>query len=257
MREIEEYVAHLRDDGRALADAAERAGFDAPVPSCPEWTVRDLVHHQGDIHRWAAANLTRDNSEPMDDDERQACVLTWPDDDAALLDWFRDGHAHLVKTLESVPDDVVAWSFLPAPNARHFWARRQAHETAIHRGDSESASGEVTAYEPTFAADGIDELLMGFAGRPGKAMSSEPRTLAIEPTDAPGRWLMTLGPERRAVADSGDAADCTVAGPASDLYLLLWNRRAPDGLDVSGDSGLLALWRDSLKVQWGGPTKKK
>ena len=41
------------------------------------------------------------------------------------------------------------------------WARRQAHETAIHRVDGESALGALsgTPFEPSFGADGVDELL--------------------------------------------------------------------------------------------------
>jgi hypothetical protein len=57
--DVAEHIAHLQRDGVLLADAAARAGMDARVPTCPEWVVRDLVRHQGDVHRWAAANLTR------------------------------------------------------------------------------------------------------------------------------------------------------------------------------------------------------
>ena len=41
------------------------------------------------------------------------------------------------------------------------------------------------------------------------------------------------------------------AGAASDLYLLLWNRRGTDGLDVTGDERVLDLWRDKAQVNWG------
>src|ERR1700734_3905792 len=47
----------------------------------------------------------------------------------------------------------------------HRWAARHAHETAIHRADADSASGVQPDYEPDFAADGIDELITGFAPR--------------------------------------------------------------------------------------------
>ena len=33
----------------ALLDTAD---LDAPVPTCPEWTVTDLAVHLGIIHRW-------------------------------------------------------------------------------------------------------------------------------------------------------------------------------------------------------------
>ncbi len=50
---IDEHIAHLDRDGRALADAAERAGWDVPVPAT-DWAVRELVTHVGGVHRWAA-----------------------------------------------------------------------------------------------------------------------------------------------------------------------------------------------------------
>jgi uncharacterized protein (TIGR03083 family) len=257
MMEIEGYVEHIRRDGVLLADAAERAGLGAPVPTCPDWLVRDLVRHQGDVHRWAAANLVRGSSEPMSDDEAAACLLTWPDGDTALLPWFREGHTNLVNTIDSTPDDAVAFTFLPAPSARAFWARRQAHETAIHRADAESATGEITAYDATLAADGIDEMVGGFAARPGRRFVSDPaRTLLMEATDVGRRWWLTVGPEALTVGDNGSNAECAVAGRASDLYLLVWNRRTADGLDVSGDTELLGLWRESQRIRWGGPSKK-
>src|SRR3954468_6364285 len=153
--QVADYLTHLRRDGDLLAEAAERAGLDAPVPTCPGWAVRDLVRHQGDVHRWATANLTRNTTEPMSDAESDAALLTWPDDDdASLMQWFRDGHAALLDTLKATGDDVVAFTFFDAPSARVFWARRQAHETAIHRADAESAAGAVTPYDTAFATDG-------------------------------------------------------------------------------------------------------
>jgi hypothetical protein len=44
-------------------------------------------------------------------------------------------------------------------------APRQAHETAIHRADAQSAAGTKPEYPAEFAADGINELIMGFGRR--------------------------------------------------------------------------------------------
>lgn len=35
---------------------------------------------------------------------------------------------------------VDCWTFLDAPSPLAFWARRQAHETAIHRADAQLAA---------------------------------------------------------------------------------------------------------------------
>ena len=53
------YLASIRDDAADLVAVAERAGMDAPVPSCPDWHVADLLEHIGRVHRWAADNTVR------------------------------------------------------------------------------------------------------------------------------------------------------------------------------------------------------
>ena len=55
--EIAEHVNALRREGEWLADAAERAGLDAPVPPCAPWQVKDLLRHTGYVHRWAARHI--------------------------------------------------------------------------------------------------------------------------------------------------------------------------------------------------------
>lgn len=42
------YIDHVRADGERLAAVAER-GLDPPVPSCPGWTVRDVVEHTAEV----------------------------------------------------------------------------------------------------------------------------------------------------------------------------------------------------------------
>ena len=249
--EIAEHIESIRRDGRMLAAAAEAAGPDARVPSCPDWAVRDLVGHQGFVHRWAAANLTRNRDDFMVPDDANAAVGPIPEDDAKLFEWFREGHTALVATLESVPDDVVAFTFLPAPNPRAFWARRQAHETAIHRADAELASGSVTPYPADFAADGIDEMLCGFASRSKRIVLDPVRTLAVTCTDIKATWFTIIGPDGLVVTDADAEPDCTVSGSASDLYLLLWNRGTVGGLEITGDGELLDHWKSNLHVRWG------
>jgi len=247
-----EHITALERDGALLATAADRAGLDAMVPPCLPWRVRDLLRHLGFVHRWAADYVSQAREEMTDEPTEDELLLAGPGD-AELLGWFRDGHAELVAALRSADPRLRCWTFLPAPSALAFWARRQAHETAIHRADAESAAGEVATFPAPFAADGIDELIMGFWAR-GRARADRPTSLQIRATDTGGEWLVELGAgtaERRRAA----AADCTLAGPASDLYLRLWNRPPRDGLDadriaVGGDPGVLRLWHDLMKVTW-------
>jgi uncharacterized protein (TIGR03083 family) len=243
-----EHIAALERDGALLAAAAGRAGLDAMVPPCLPWRVRDLLRHLGFVHRWAAGYVSQAREEMTDEPAEDELLLGGPGD-GELLGWFRDGHAELVRALRSADPRLRCWTFLPAPSALAFWARRQAHETAIHRADAESAAGEVGTFTASFATDGIDELIMGFWAR-GRARADRPSRLRIRATDTGGEWLVELG-AGTAARRRAAAADAVVAGPACDLYLLLWNRQPPDGrVAVDGDPGVLPLWQDLMKVRW-------
>lgn len=238
---VDEHLHQLQSDGGRLADAATDLG--AEVPPCPQWTVRDLVTHLGGVHRWAAS-IVRDRLD-HDPAPGEGDLATPGDRDA--VDWFREGHAALVSVLRSADPDVQCYTFFAAPSPLAFWARRQAHETAIHRADAESARDGITAFPTDFAADGIAELLTGFAGRRRSfSRVDRPRTLALRPSDADG-WTVKLAPDGVHSAPGAGPAEVTVSGTASDLYLWVWNR--PATVVVEGDPDLAALWHH-VRVRW-------
>lgn len=169
---IADHVAVLASEGALMRAAVARGDLDGVVPSCPDWTVRELARHLGRVHRWAAANVELARPTPLTDEEQEAAWGAMPSD-GELADWYRDAHARLISALTAAPADIACWSFLPAPSPLAFWARRQAHETAIHRIDAQQATGAVDPVPADFALDGIDELLCGFYGRPGRRLRSE------------------------------------------------------------------------------------
>lgn len=235
--DVETYCGHLSADGSLLVEAALRAGWDAPVPGT-DWHVRTMFVHTGAVHRWASAivdgALTRDQAGGS---SRFDPGL--PDDE--LPGWFHDGLAALLTSLRDAPQDLDCFVFLRDLPATPFWARRQAHETAIHRADLEAASGAVTAFDVDFAQDGLVELVGGFSrGRPFACPT--PGTLALVATDGPG-WRVAFGGERNEVEPTPHPTDCeaTVTGTSSDLYLWAWNR--PAAVEVTGDPQVAALWR--------------
>ncbi|GAA4217315.1 maleylpyruvate isomerase family mycothiol-dependent enzyme [Actinocatenispora rupis] len=274
MPTIDEHLVALRRAGDALASAAARVPFDTPVPDCPGWHVRDLVRHTGGVHRWAAGFVRTGRTRPTTADE-EAELMTSPVADDDLLAWFRAGHAALLDALHAAPDDLTCFTFLPAPSARAFWARRQAHETTVHRIDAQRAAttadpvpagsaayaagdADPTAYAAGavgpvpagLAADGVDELLTGFFGRPKRLRWAEPATLSLRAPDVGRDWLVRVGPDGVRVGAGPGDADCAVTAPAAELYLLLWNRRDTSGLDVRGDAGVLRRWRAEAHVTW-------
>lgn len=231
-------IDQVEDEGCALGDAAAAADLGAAIPGCDGWTVRDLLGHIGEVHRWAATivGTARDNP-----------AVPPPDvpDDTELIEWFRAGHQALVETLRAAPADLECWFFLAAPSALAFWSRRQALETAVHRADAQGATGSVTPIDRDLAVDGMAELLLGFGARK-KAFESA--TVRLAPADA-GSWHVTLGPEGLTATadDPGTATDVTVSGSASDVYLWMWNR--PSVATVVGDPDLAAEWQ-KIAVRW-------
>jgi uncharacterized protein (TIGR03083 family) len=261
--EIAEHIDAVRHQGERLADTAERAGLDAAVPPCAPWLVKDLLRHTGYVHRWAARHITECPAQVLDGPS-EAEILRGGAEDAGLLAWFRAGYAALTETLATADPALECATFMAAPSSLAFWARRQAHETAIHRADAESAVGLTPEYRGEFAADGIDELIMGFGRRlkyqPGSV--AEGGRLRVRAADTGGAWSIEahegrLQPRRTDNQDSGpddsQGAGCTVSGPASGVYLYLWNRADAEraGITITGDPALLTSWQAGVRVRWG------
>ncbi|MFI8236479.1 maleylpyruvate isomerase family mycothiol-dependent enzyme [Streptomyces sp. NPDC085866] len=245
--ETAEFLETLDREGRLLAAAAELAGTDAKVPTCPEWQVKDLLRHTGAVHRWATAFVAAAHTAPRP-------LTDGPDlDGAELVAWYRDSHRRLVETLAAAPADLECWTFLPAPSPSPlaFWTRRQAHETAVHRYDAEAARGGTASPIATeFAADGIDELLRGFHARPrSRVRTEQPRVLRVRAVDAGADavWTVRLSAEPPVTSRDGSGeAEAELTGPAAQLYLALWNRMPVPS--VTGDPALAALWREKSGI---------
>jgi uncharacterized protein (TIGR03083 family) len=247
--EIDEHIESLRVEGDLLAAAVAQAGPDAPVPTCPDWLVRDLVHHTGTVHRWATDIVATPRATPPSDDEFAVILGPMPSD-RALVDWFRDGHATLVDALRAAARDVDCWSFLAAPSPLAFWARRQDHETGMHRVDAQSAVGTIDSLPAAVAADGIDELLTCFVTRRGARLRSDtPRSLLVAPEDVDAAWRVEIADAVTTTRGAAQPADCTIRGAATDLHRLLWNRAGRDEVTVEGDATLLDLWRERVTIR--------
>jgi uncharacterized protein (TIGR03083 family) len=248
---LDDHLAALVRSGAALGEAAAAAGLEAKVPTCPAWDVTDLLVHQGMVHRWAAANLRgeRDHDTAASQAEGKAA--------ASLLDWYTQSLAALVDTLRATAEDAKAMVFLrDAPPPRRFWARRQAHETTIHSIDAIAARSQRwptasdVAIDPELAADGIDELLMGFITRgKGRLHTAQPYTMLIRTDDTGHAWTLRItdGP---IVAAPGAILrpEVVFSGTAVQLYLSLWNRA--DEITTNGRSDLIDQWRKQIRIRW-------
>jgi uncharacterized protein (TIGR03083 family) len=248
---LEQHLEALARNGAALGEAAAAAGLDAKVPTCPAWDVTDLVVHQGMVHRWAAANLRgeRDHDTAASQAEGRSADR--------LLDWYADGVAALADTVRATPEDAEAMVFLKdAPPPRRFWARRQAHETTIHSVDAVGAAlgrwptAADVGIDPALAADGIDELLMGFITRgKGKLHAAEPTTVLVRTDDTGHAWTLRIGDGPVVTTPGGTGRPAAVlSGTAVQVYLSLWNRA--DELACDGRADIVGQWRRQVRVRW-------
>ena len=240
--EVDAFIGHLRHQGVGLAAAAQVAGWSAPVPRT-DWTVRELVKHVGGVHRWAADVVRTGAGDLATEAGRR--VGEGPDDDE-LLAWYLAGHADLLAALGGASPDLTAATFLSSRSPLEFWARRQAHETAIHRADAEAATGRTTRFPVDLAQDGIDELLCGFAARK-RTSGAERGTLLLGCSDGPS-WSVTFGGEDIGAERVGSIKDGDVSGTSSGLYLWLWNRDSAVVADASRP--LVRAWPAAVAVTW-------
>ena len=218
-------LSSLASEGASLAAAAD-GHLERPVPTCPEWNVAQLVTHAGSVYGWAGQVVAArgDRVGP-----RQAPDA--PEEAAALLEWYRTQLAQLVEAL-SVDPETPAWTFSPtAPANVGWWIRRQALETAVHRWDVQGAAGLAPVAIPAeLAAEGIDETLADFVPR---VLSSSPvaeltGTMHLHATDTPGEWWLDFRDDGLVTRREHAKADTALRGPASGLYLWLWNQPDPE-----------------------------
>ncbi|MFJ6670880.1 maleylpyruvate isomerase N-terminal domain-containing protein [Actinosynnema sp. NPDC091369] len=234
-----DFVQHLRTQYTAFRDAAVAAGPQAPVPTCPEWTVLDLVHHVARTHTWALRALHT----PVDGEWPGHGEL--PSGWDELLDLADKRVVELADELVGTTSNTPAWSFT-GPKTYAFWSRRQAHEMAIHRLDAEHArhGADVPSllFDVQFAADGVDECLNWIMpiGARRKPVRRSGRVL-FHAADAGRAWEVRLTPgevpEVGPITGSATDEDATVAGTADALYRAAWGR--PSGAITSGDRSLL------------------
>ena len=240
--ELDQYLDVITNESGALADAAERAGLDAPVPSCPAWSVQDLVAHIGEVQQWARLTVEQRATERI---SRRS--LPSAPAGSAVIAWFREQAPALVATLASTDPSTPVWSFSDDRTTR-FWCRRQAHEAAVHRWDTELAAGGSTAIATELAADGVDECLGMLPFRsPKDLLVGNGETVHLHCTDTDGEWVVTLGKDGTSTARVHAKSDVAVRGTASDLDLFVWGRIDPSAFEVFGDTELLARFQTGTR----------
>jgi uncharacterized protein (TIGR03083 family) len=245
-----ELLTLIEDRSAALRLAAAEVALDSLVPGCPDWSVRDLVAHLGEVQRtWAYIVAAGPGAEPPDEDEVPGVE---PGED--LLGWSAESTGELVRALAAAGPDQECWTWWAqaggsAPGTAGAVARHQVQEAAVHAFDAQEAAGHGEPLPAAVAADGVEEFLtVGLASL--GPWPHEPGQVALDATDA-GTWVVDLDAEGAAALPPGTAAvkpGAWLRGPASDLVLTLYGRNAHGDVDIEGDSELaeqLLEWPDN------------
>lgn len=221
-----DYLPHLRTLTEAFA--AEAPGdLGNPVPYCGDWTKRDLVTHLGNVHRWAAGIVRTGELSKQEFDVS-------PGGD--LASWYAESAAELLDALEAADPADSCWVFGAAPKTKAFWFRRQVHETAVHLIDLFGARGRTAQLDPLIAADGVHEVLGTMLPRVARWKHEVPLAapITLRTTDTGQAW--TIVPGEPPELGEGEAV-ATVAAPARDLLVLLWNRTDTQP-EIAGDAAV-------------------
>jgi uncharacterized protein (TIGR03083 family) len=240
------WLAALRAEGPVFGRTLAEADPQAPVPSCPGWTVADLIGHLVREYTWISGHVGRGVVTPPDDLEPQGPhTATLAEYDAAFTD--------LLTRFDVLDPEMPAWNWAPQAKKVAFWQRRVAHDTALHRWDAQMAAlGLTEPLEAKLAADVVSEVLDTLlpAGR-GRQRADRHGMVALSATDIEHTWHIRLREsggvallDTDTIFDDNDLHERVIAkGSASDLALTLWGRIGLDVLTVAGEERLLECLR--------------
>ncbi len=168
------------------AAVASAPSLDAQVPTCPEWTVRDLVEHLGGVHRRWAANVAAGPA-----DGPSGTVPEAPKEPKALLAWSAESTEQLLRTLREFGPDRDCWTWWggsQSPQTSGAVARHQVQEASVHTYDAQITLGASQAQPlPEEAAlDGVDEFLSTCCAGTDPGRTPPPPSTTTPPKAAPG-----------------------------------------------------------------------
>ncbi|WP_128380967.1 maleylpyruvate isomerase family mycothiol-dependent enzyme [Streptomyces cavernae] len=248
-KEIGRQIEQLR------AVVTSGAELSATVPTCPEWSLEDLVRHTGGALRWAEYMVRTRAREEVPEERVPGGAGPGGEGDPAALDaWLAETGRMLDATLRAAGPDTGVWTWSWA-HTSGFWARRMTHELVVHRADATLAAGLPYQVTPEVAVDAVDEWLeiVEFVQRTEpddqvNELRGTGRSIHLHATDAPdalnAEWLVELTGDGVRWRRGHEKAGVALRGPLTEVLLAFYRRLPPDGgrLEVLGDRELLDFW---------------
>ncbi|MEH1127823.1 maleylpyruvate isomerase N-terminal domain-containing protein [Micromonospora sp. CPCC 206061] len=237
------------------AAVASAPSLDAQVPTCPEWTLFDLVKHLGEGRRsWAATIAAGPTAAAKSTSEGAPAA---PREREALLAWLAVSTQELLVALREAGPDRGCWTWWgtsQSPQTCGAVARHQLQEIAVHTYDAQLTVGTPQPLPEEVALDGVEEFLSTCCATT-TAWPHEPAVVDYHATE--GRswrlWLSADGaragslpiPGTMPATACGEDPDAAARGAASELVLLFYGRIPLDSLKLDGDRrhfDLLIAW---------------
>ncbi|MFC1421230.1 maleylpyruvate isomerase family mycothiol-dependent enzyme [Streptacidiphilus cavernicola] len=258
MRENLEFPDLLRlIDERATAFRAAVAAapsLDVQVPSCPEWTLFELVQHLGVGRRAWAATIAAGPDAAVKSTAEGAPAA--PRERAALLAWLAASTQELLDALREAGPDRGCWTWWgssQSPRTCGAVARHQLQEIAVHTYDAQLTLGAPQPLPDEVARDGVAEFLSTCCATTA-AWPHKPATLDFHAVEGLS-WRLSLSADGArasrlptpaatpATGEGPDAADASVRGTAHELVLFFYDRVPMDSLHIDGDGRVFDLLR--------------
>ncbi|MDT7746470.1 MAG: hypothetical protein QOD96_132 [Pseudonocardiales bacterium] len=242
-----DYTAALFEQNRLLGELTHRADQSVRVPTCPEWTLQQLVRHVGRGDRWAAT-IVAERSETVID-PRSVANGKPPEDADGALAWLHGSAGAVVDAVAQVGADTKVWTFI-GPKPAEWWIRRRLHESTVHRADAAIALGTDYELSPELAADGVSEWLDLVSARPrsdAPPVLEDGLTLHLHATDGDlgpdGEWMIRSSGGSVSWEHGHGKGTAAVRGRASDLLLAVLRRSSAGGaVETIGDAAVWANW---------------
>lgn len=214
-------------------DACAQAGTAATVPSCPGWSVGDLLYHLYEV-QYLWNRVTSERREGMEGMK----MPVRPADDR-LAELVRGEHTGYTAMLRAFPESTPISTWV-GPQTLAWLIRRMAQEIAVHRVDAQLAvGGAADPIGAELASDGIDEFLTYFLNSSSGPVDG---SVHIHCTDVAGEWTVRRTAEGFDVTREHAKGDAAIRGAASDILLALWRRGPLSACDVVGDADVAAAF---------------
>jgi uncharacterized protein (TIGR03083 family) len=267
VKETLEYddLLRLMDERSTAFEAAVAAAssLDVWVPTCPEWTLSDLVQHLGEgRHKWAANVAAGPADAPA-----AVSVPEVPREREALLAWYSASVRQLLGALREAGPDRECWTWWApsqSPQTSGAVARHQLQQLAVHTYDAQVAVGAPQPLPTEVALDGVDEFLttccattapwphepavVDYHATEGRSwrlwLSADGARVARLPRDAAtgeGAASAGEGQEVAAAGERREPVDVAAWGSANELVMFFYGRIPAESLRVEGDQGIFDL----------------